>query len=68
MALFTGFRPSCRYAGVRLIDAGCALLVVSEELDELFDISDRLLVMAKGSERPLYRGHCIELGPWPAES
>jgi ABC-type uncharacterized transport system ATPase subunit len=31
-----------------LRDAGCALLVVSEELDELFEISDRLLVIAQG--------------------
>ncbi|MGL5813463.1 MAG: hypothetical protein ACRCYW_09065 [Aeromonas sp.] len=30
--------------------------------------SSELLVMNKGSERPLYRGHCIELGPWPAQS
>lgn len=30
--------------------------------------SSELLVMATGSEHPLYRGHCIELGPWPAES
>jgi simple sugar transport system ATP-binding protein len=35
-----------------LRDAGCALLVVSEELDELFEISDRLMVMAKGRVRP----------------
>lgn len=35
-----------------LRDAGCALLVVSEELDELFEISDRLLVMAKGRISP----------------
>jgi ABC-type uncharacterized transport system ATPase subunit len=27
---------------LKLRDAGCALLVVSEELDELFEISDRL--------------------------
>jgi general nucleoside transport system ATP-binding protein len=31
-----------------LRDAGCAVLVVGEELDELFEISDRLQVMAKG--------------------
>ncbi len=31
-----------------LRDAGCAVLVLSEELEELFDISDRLYVMAKG--------------------
>ena len=31
-----------------LRDAGCAVLVVSEELDELFEISDRLHVIAQG--------------------
>ncbi|MDB5771533.1 MAG: ABC-type transport system, ATPase component [Burkholderia sp.] len=33
---------------VALRDAGCALLVISEELDELFEISDRMMVIAKG--------------------
>jgi general nucleoside transport system ATP-binding protein len=37
---------------LKLRDAGCALLVVSEELDELFEISDRLLVMAQGRVSP----------------
>ncbi|ODV11217.1 MAG: ABC transporter [Rubrivivax sp. SCN 70-15] len=35
-----------------LRDAGCALLVVSEELDELFEISDRLIVIAQGRVSP----------------
>jgi len=35
-----------------LRDEGCAVLVVSEELDELFEISDRLLVIAKGRVSP----------------
>ncbi len=35
-----------------LRDAGCALLIVSEELDELFELSDRLLVIAKGRLSP----------------
>ena len=35
-----------------LRDAGCAVLVVSEELDELFDLSDRLHVIAKGRLSP----------------
>ncbi len=35
-----------------LRDAGCAVLVVSEELDELFEISDRLIVIAKGRMSP----------------
>ena len=37
---------------LRLRDANCALLVVSEELDELFDLSDRLHVMAQGRVSP----------------
>jgi simple sugar transport system ATP-binding protein len=37
---------------LRLRDEGCALLVVSEELDELFEISDRLLVIAQGRLSP----------------
>ncbi len=35
-----------------LREAGCALLVVSEELDELFEISDRLLVISQGRLSP----------------
>src|SRR5918993_175601 len=35
-----------------LRDAGCAVLVVSEELDELFEISDRLYVISKGRLSP----------------
>jgi simple sugar transport system ATP-binding protein len=37
---------------LKLRDAGCAVLVVSEELEELFDICDRLYVMAKGQLSP----------------
>ncbi|MEK8033594.1 ABC transporter ATP-binding protein [Ideonella sp. DXS29W] len=37
---------------LRLRDQGCALLVVSEELDELFEISDRMVVMARGRVSP----------------
>lgn len=37
---------------LKLRDAGCAVLVVSEELDELFEISDRLVVMAQGRLSP----------------
>jgi simple sugar transport system ATP-binding protein len=35
-----------------LRDAGCAVLVVSEELEELFELSDRLHVIAKGRLSP----------------
>jgi general nucleoside transport system ATP-binding protein len=33
---------------IRMRDAGAAVLVVSEDLDELFEISDRIAVMSKG--------------------
>ncbi|HEY3593717.1 MAG TPA: ABC transporter ATP-binding protein [Polyangiaceae bacterium] len=33
---------------LKLRDAGCAILVVSEELEELFEIADRLVVIARG--------------------
>jgi len=35
-----------------LRDAGCAVLVVSEELEELFEVTDRLYVMARGRISP----------------
>jgi simple sugar transport system ATP-binding protein len=35
-----------------LRDAGCAVLVVSEELDELFEITDRMYVIARGRLSP----------------
>lgn len=37
---------------LKLRDAGCAMLVVSEELDELFEIADRLVVIARGRLSP----------------
>jgi general nucleoside transport system ATP-binding protein len=47
-----GAASQIRSAIVALRDAGCAVLVVSEELEELLEISDRLLVMAKGRVSP----------------
>jgi len=41
-----------RAALMALRDAGCAVLVVSEELDELFELCDRLHVMAQGRLSP----------------
>ena len=35
-----------------LRDASCAILVVSEELDELFEVSDRMYVIARGKLSP----------------
>ena len=37
---------------LKLRDAGCAVLVVSEELEELFELSDRIHVMAQGKLSP----------------
>ena len=50
-----------------LRDAGCAVLLVSEELDELFALSDRLVVMARGRLSPvLPRGQATveTIGAW----
>ncbi len=47
-----GAAAQIRQAMLALREAGCALLVVSEELDELFEICDRLLVIAKGRISP----------------
>jgi simple sugar transport system ATP-binding protein len=52
-----------------LRDAGCALLVVSEELDELFDLSDRLVVIAQGRLSPsvdVDRATREQIGTWMA--
>nr|WP_088279356.1 ABC transporter ATP-binding protein [Ideonella sp. A 288] len=37
---------------LELRDQGCAVLVVSEELDELFEVCDRLIVIAQGRVSP----------------
>ena len=47
-----GAAAQIRAAILALRDAGCAVLVVSEELDELFEICDRLHVIAKGRLSP----------------
>ena len=52
-----------------LRDAGCAVLVVSEELDELFELSDRMVVIAGGRLSPSVpaRDATIErIGQWMA--
>lgn len=47
-----GAAAQIRTAILALRDAGCAVLLISEELDELFELSDRLLVIAKGHISP----------------
>jgi simple sugar transport system ATP-binding protein len=50
-----------------LRDAGCAVLVVSEELEELFEICDRLHVIAKGRLSPSVdraKATVSQIGEW----
>jgi simple sugar transport system ATP-binding protein len=61
---------------IGLRNAGCAVLVISEELDELFDIADRLIVMAKGRVSPSIKRSEANMdiigqwmsGLWPGQS
>jgi simple sugar transport system ATP-binding protein len=50
--LDVGAAAQIRAEILALRDAGCAVLVVSEELEELFEICDRLYVMAHGQLSP----------------
>jgi simple sugar transport system ATP-binding protein len=62
-----GASAQIRAEVLALRDAGCAVLVVSEELDELFELSDRLYVMAKGQISPsVHRKHATveRIGAW----
>ena len=52
---------------LELRDSGTAILVISEELDELFEICDRLAVIAKGTLSPAKRIAATgveEIGLW----
>lgn len=52
---------------IDLRNAGCAVLVVSEELDELFEICDRIAVIADGRlspTRPLAETTVEDIGVW----
>jgi general nucleoside transport system ATP-binding protein len=62
-----GAAAQIRGAILALRDAGCAVLVVSEELDELFEVSDRLHVIARGSlspSVPLAEATVEKIGEW----
>jgi simple sugar transport system ATP-binding protein len=62
-----GAAAAIRNELIALRKAGCAVLVVSEDLDELFELSDRLLVMSKGRLSPPVRPRELsvqELGRW----
>jgi simple sugar transport system ATP-binding protein len=56
-----------RQALIDLRNRGTAILVISEELDELFEICDRLAVIAKGRLSPAKRTretNVEEIGQW----
>jgi simple sugar transport system ATP-binding protein len=56
-----------RQALVDLRDRGCAILLISEELEELFEISDRIAVIAGGRlspQRITGQTHVDEIGLW----
>jgi len=62
-----GASAQIRQALLDLRDAGCAVLVVSEELDELFEICDRIAVIANGKLSPARRTSetsIEEIGVW----
>jgi len=56
-----------RQSIIDLRNRGCAVLVISEELDELFEICDRLAVIAKGRlspAKPAAQTSVEEIGVW----
>jgi len=64
-----GAAAAIRNALIALRARGCAILVVSEEIDELFELADRLMVMAGGRLSPAVAAHRMpidELGRWMA--
>lgn len=62
-----GAAAAIRNELIALRKAGCAILVVSEDLDELFELSDRLFVISRGRLSPGVRPGAIsvqEVGRW----
>ena len=62
-----GAAAQIRGAILALRDAGCAVLVVSEELEELFEISDRMHVIARGRlspSLPMGEATVEKIGSW----
>jgi simple sugar transport system ATP-binding protein len=71
-----GAAGAIRNALIALRAQGCAILAVSEELDELFEICDRIMVMARGRLSPAVPARSVSVetigrwmsGLWDAEA
>ncbi|MFW3897279.1 ABC transporter ATP-binding protein [Pseudomonas bharatica] len=64
-----GAAAAIHRALIALRDAGAAILVISEDLDELFQISDRIGALCSGRLSPLKataETHTVEVGGWMA--
>jgi ABC-type uncharacterized transport system ATPase subunit len=62
-----GAAAQIRAGLLALRDAGCAVLVISEELEELFELSDRLFVIAGGRlspSLPIEEASVAQVGVW----
>lgn len=56
-----------RQSLIDLARDGCAILLISEELDEIFEVSDRIAVMAAGKlspVKPIQEANTEEIGLW----
>ena len=64
-----GAQIAIHKALIKLRDQGCAILIVSEDLDELFQISDRLGAICHGELSPILPTDEVsvaQLGCWMA--
>lgn len=64
-----GAAAAIHRALIALRDAGAAILVISEDLDELFQISDRIAALSSGKLSPLVatgRTSPVQVGGWMA--
>ena len=64
-----GAAAAIHRALIALRDAGAAILVISEDLDELFQISDRIGALCSGKLSPLVataETEAVEVGRWMA--
>ncbi|MDG6400959.1 ABC transporter ATP-binding protein, partial [Pseudomonas quasicaspiana] len=64
-----GAAAAIHRALIALRDAGAAILVISEDLDELFQISDRLAALSSGRLSPLVptgQTSPVQVGGWMA--